>query len=333
MWENSVICLTERLVEIESSETSILTPTLSCGILAGFTSAVASRPALSKSEAIHKVSLEVFDSFGPMLLLSRSLSCGEASKALKAYADAVTFRYNDHRGIIDHLVGILASSSVVNECTTRQLSESLWACGKLIVWESNKNPPFIDHALLLADELASRTEEMTSEDSAQAIWALGKLKVREKELVSVLASRTIHPDLEPGFVEISNIFWGMSQVQFRDVRIIYALVQRTKVLIGTNHNVKSKEASSILYSLANLGFRDEQIFNSLANKIIEQIDSTSAQSVANTLYAFRTVQLRPPAIILDSWAKETLGIVPLTDFVGDLNHEEKRQGDVEQWIE
>jgi hypothetical protein len=190
----------------------------------------------------------------------------------------------------------------------------------MVVWESKNDispPPYLTHALVLADELASRSQGLTSSDTAQSIWALGRLDVRNNHLMSVLASRTIEEDADPGFVEISNILWGMCRVQFRDVRILDGLVERTKILMNTE-DVETREASSILYSLANLGFRDKQVFDDLANKIVAQIDSTSAQSVANTLYAFRTVQLPPPSQLLELWARDTLGLEGIVPLAGNL---------------
>ena len=44
--------------------------------------------------------------------------------------------------------------------------------------------------------------------------------------------------------------------------------------------------------------------------MIEDIQDVNAQSIANTLWAFKAVRMRPPRELLDTWAIARLGIVP-----------------------
>jgi hypothetical protein len=64
-----------------------------------------------------------------------------------------------------------------------------------------------------------------------------------------------------------------------------------------------------LYALGRMRVAEEEVFESLSMIMIEHIDETSAQGIANTLWAYRNVSLRPPPQLLNLWALQKLGLV------------------------
>jgi hypothetical protein len=52
-----------------------------------------------------------------------------------------------------------------------------------------------------------------------------------------------------------------------------------------------------------MNIRDIDVFRNLTNHVLEQhIHTASAQTIANILWAHRTVHIEPPRQLLDSWA-------------------------------
>ena len=61
-------------------------------------------------------------------------------------------------------------------------------------------------------------------------------------------------------------------------------------------------ASIILYSLGRMNIRDVDVFRCLTNYVLKyQIDTASAQTIANILWAHRSVHIEPPQQLLESW--------------------------------
>ena len=137
------------------------------------------------------------------MLFRSKLSPAEASSALVAYAKA---SYVRDMGIYDHLVSLIAS--MTNQCSVRQLAQSIWSCGKMIAWEHSADyswgdegdvgmePPYLKSAKSIAIELSQRTDELSSVDVTQCIWALGKLRISE-EKVLMLTRKVLHPKRDP----------------------------------------------------------------------------------------------------------------------------------------
>lgn len=100
----------------------------------------------------------------------------------------------------------------------------------------------------------------------------------------------------------------MSRIRSKEYKVIYDLTRRFAVT-GTLPDLASQEAANILYSLGRLDIRDETIFRNLSKVIMNKIDCTSAQAVANVLWAHRAVFLPPPQELLNRWASEKLGVV------------------------
>lgn len=282
-------------------------------ILATFTSLLVLGGNLS-SESLMELKEKLFYSYGGHLLSSK-LSPAEISSALYAYAKA---NYVQDRGVFDHLVNLLAS--LRQECSSRQLSQTIWSCGKMIAWERQetdlldnedlemKDPPYLENAKKIAMELSSRAEELSPEDVAQIFWGIGRLEIQNDEILSVFANRAIEISSSMNSVEVSNVLWGVSKVQFRDGKLIGSLSSR---LASDAINISSpRVASSILFSLGRLRWKDEIVFRKLSNAMVDQIEDVNARSVANTLWSFRAVRMRPPQELLDTWAITRLGLVP-----------------------
>ena len=288
-------------------------PNTASRILSTFTSLLALEEGHS-SESLNEVKQDLFYSYGGHLLSSK-LSPAAISNALCAYANA---NYVQDRGVFDHLVNLL--ESLKEKSSSRQLSESLWSCGKIIAWERQEmellddedsemeDPPYLENALKIAEELSRRAEELSPSDVAQIFWGIGRLEIEDDELVSVFANRTIEISSSMNSVEVSNVLWGIAKVQFRDGKLVGSLSDR---LAADDIIISSPQvASSILFSLGRLQWKDETVYQKLTEIMIDQIQDVNAQSVANTLWAFSVVRLRPPQELLNTWALTRLGLVP-----------------------
>lgn len=289
-------------------------PNIASRILATFTSLLVLN-GNRVSESLTDLKQDLFYAYGGHLL-SSNLSGAEVSSALYAYAKA---NYVQDKGVFDHLVNLLASSR--EHCSSRQLSQTIWSCGKMIAWERQdmqvlddedaemKDPPYLENALNIAAELSTRAGDLSANDVAQIMWGIGKLEiVDEEELVSVFANRAIEISSSMNAAEVSNVLWGVAKLQFRDGKLIGSMSER---LASDDIYISSpRVASSILFSLARLKWKDDAVFEKLSQTMIDDIQDVNAQSIANTLWAFKAVRMRPPRELLDTWAIARLGIVP-----------------------
>ena len=107
-------------------------------------------------------------------------------------------------------------------------------------------------------------------------------------------------------VEISNILWGLSKTRYGAGALVDRLASR---ISDGSVEVTAKEAATALYALGRMRVADEEVFASLSKIMIDNIDETSAQGIANTLWAYRNVSLRPPPQLLNLWALQKLGLV------------------------
>ena len=177
-----------------------------------------------------------------------------------------------------------------------------------------KDPPYLKNALSIAKELSSRAEELSPVDVAQIIWGIGRLEIQDEKLISAFANRTVEICSSMNSVEVSNILWGIARVQFRDGKLIGCLSDR--LTADDIHISSPRVAASILFSLGKLRWKDENLFRTLSRTMIDQIQDVNAQSIANTLWAFRAVRMRPPRELLDTWATDRLGIVLASEKQG-----------------
>lgn len=129
-------------------------PSSACRILATYTSLLSLPPQTTICEptqgvqpqradlyhgSLGELTTDLFHAYGGHLLTSR-LSPAEVSSALYAYAK---MSYCQDMGIFDHLVSLMATMSSADETslmgpTVRQLTQSLWSCGRMIVWEADR---------------------------------------------------------------------------------------------------------------------------------------------------------------------------------------------------
>ena len=285
---------------------------------------------------------DLFHNLGGNLLTdsSEELSPRDISAALCAYAKA---SYVQDMGIFDHLAEALASR--VDECSIRQVTQSLWACGKMANWElqqeiqeeestfSNRQsqpPPYLPSAEEFAAFLSQRQDDMTSTDLAQTFWALGRLEGMHSQYdcgspaVTVSAFLPSATKLAPHLTspEIANILWGMSQSGGRDCSSSVQSI--TERLLDLHHSasddISPQEAASVMLALGRMKIVNEDLFEALSNEILDQLDTASAQTIANALWAYRALYMSPPRQLLDRWAIERLGLNTAKNFELGIDH-------------
>ena len=237
-------------------------------------------------------------------LLSNDLKPMDVSSAMYAYAKA---EYWSDITIFGYLLHLQARH--LERYSVRQVAQSLWACAKMIGVNGDALlvPPFYGNTQRLAAHLADRAEILSTKDTAQTLWALAKLGVEDPEIVTPLAKQANNLSDWLNAQEISNIFWALSKVGSKDYATVFALTQR--VCGDDAPPFQAKEAASIVYALGRMNIREEQAFQKLSAIVMEQIDTASAQAVANVMWAHNAVHIQPPQALLDSWAIEKLGIV------------------------
>ena len=297
-------------------------PRTACRILATFTSILSFPRRTSEKEAsdhaVRELTGQLFHSYGGHLLTSQ-LNTAEISSALYAYAKASYFH---DMGIFDHLMTLMAKGALLpGKTTVRQLTQSLWSCGKMSVWEqagatggkdfcldasAKDAPPYIKNAQTIANVLAARADELNHVDVTQCIWALGRLGASNDSIIRRFACRAENLVHRMNAVEISNILWGLARANFRDVALLDEL---TGKLVSGMVSVSAKEAAMSIYSLGRLGVGDATVYTELSSIMVGKIEDVSAQAVANTLWAYRNVNLRPPQELLDLWVTQKLGLV------------------------
>jgi len=316
--DESLWALGRRIMDPQLCETC--SPKLASRILAAYTSIVAqptTRPShqLSRNDEVSDLTSKLFHNYGGHLL-SNKLSAAEVSSSLYAYAKVLYFQ---DMGIFDHLLSLMASmTSSCDAPTARQLTQSLWSCGKMSVFDaqdekvgaaSNVEPnesSFARNAQTIARALSRRTEEMSPVDVTQCMWALGRLGSTDEEVLSSFADRAMGMVDELNAVEISNILWGLSKTRFGAGALVDRMATR---LSSGSIDIAPKEVAMALFALGKMRVADEAVFNNLSTIMIKRIEETSAQGIANTLWAYRNVNLRPPPQLLNLWALQKLGLV------------------------
>jgi hypothetical protein len=293
---------------LEPNVVASFSPKMACRTLSTFTAITMSRSAESQeSRHLQQYMFQLFESLGEHLL-SSNLTPLDVSSGIYAYAKA---SYVQDMGIFDHLVGLLASR--VEEFNARQVAQSLWACGKMMAWEivpeedDDLDHPYLASATTMATFLGAHAETLTTKDIAQSIWAIGRLNIDDPAVLGPLANRAKSVAKQLTAQEIANIFWALSKVKSQEFGLIYVLMRRLSH--DASLGLTPQEAANILYALGRLDIRDDDVFKMLSNIILEQIDATSAQAIANVLWAHRAVYIKPPQKLFDTWAIQKLGLV------------------------
>ena len=316
--QDALMSLSRRILEFDLA-TSCSTK-LACRILSSFTSVAALQYSYNKgsianefggANEVEDVSSKLFHELGGHLL-SAQMSPAEISSALSAYAKS---SYMLDMGIYDHLVAQLASKA--SDCSTRQLAQSLWACGKMVSFEGcgmggdesdneNIDPPYLGNAKEIASVLAERMKDLSPRDITQTTWAIGRMCITDARLVCSFAFRAKQLSAKFNSAEVANIVWGLSKVGFDDREVILTLTDR---LVVGDLRPKPQEISNVMYALGTLNIRDERLFSELSDMMLENIDETSAQSIANALWAHRALNIKPPKTLLNSWAVQKIGVI------------------------
>lgn len=327
--KDPLLAIAERILDYNVSET--MSPTQASRILASFTAVVAERSRGSTpSEAHTFMTRQLFHTAGGHLLTTNpnDLSPRDISSALCAYAKA---SYAEDMGIFDHLASLLAAR--VEDCSIRQVAQSLWACGKMTMWESKQQnqgsyqdqqmlneeapPPYIPSANQYTDFLLRHRDDMSSKDIAQAVWAMARLqsvRLSDDDESHVILDRflsratTLAPQLTSQ--EVANILWGLSRTGYRDCG---PLVESFTDRILNLHEFSEgkctpQEAANVMMALGRMNIQDERVFQVLSDDMLDQLGAASAQAIANALWAHQTVHITPPYQLLDQWASERLGL-------------------------
>lgn len=307
--EDALVTLAERILEPDMAESC--SPKAASQILTYYTSLID-----SSAEELNKLQShlsELFHELGTHLL-SAQLSPAETSASMQAYAKA---SYVQDMGIFDHLANHLAA--ILDTCSVRQVTQGLWSCGKLVGFESEHGgvdgfgSPYLEAARKYAEYLASITPEMNAKDTSQTLWAIGRLGIDNEKVVSLFADRARQLIPECNSQEVATILWGLARVAYDNRELVSELTNRILVL-----KASSQEAATVLYSLGRMEIQDENVFSAMSAVMMTQVETASAQSIANALWAFRTVELHPPRQLMDSWVTQKLGLEGVTIGQVDL---------------
>ena len=312
-------------------------PQHACRILSAFTSLRESTTtAMEQPTASHPLDdllYSLFQCLGEYLLDSSSLSSSDLSSAIYAYAKAV---YTFDMGIFDHLVDEFARrvESHPNSSTLRQICQTIWSCGKMMVMESSGNgdlvefdeadrsgrtskrinenmppPPYFPRFVQLVRITVQQAEQLTAPDVTQTLWAMarcGDIDNEGSRLLEPLLSRAQALSNHLNSSELACILWSICKLPIsspRDAELVYSL---TRPLANPSTALKlgqPQEASIVLYALGRMNIRDVQVFHHLTQSILHHhIHTASAQTIANILWAHRTVFIDPPPQLLERWA-------------------------------
>lgn len=276
-------------------------PSSSRRILSSFTLIVPRVP----TESLRDYLEQMFGLLGGNLL-SAQLEPYEAAEAVFAYAKA---GYAADMGVFDHLSGLV--SDHLSEYSSRTLSQCLWACGKMYVWEQNHPedpmaPPYVKSAMSYAKHLTSSESELSPKDLAQCCWAIGRLRISDPKLMQAFASRAKGVLADCQACETSNILWGLSKAGYNNEADMITI---SRSMLRSDVEALPQEAACVLYALANAEIREDEVFDHLTEVLISQTQDVSAQAIANALWAHNVVGKLPPSKLLQSWAFDKIGLV------------------------
>jgi hypothetical protein len=264
---------------------------------------------------MQRLELDLFQQLGP-LLLSNELTTNDISAAMWAMAKA---SYPLDMGVFDHLARLLSNPPHLNGAKTRQLTEALWACGKMATWEDplreqiefgkQTPPPYLDSAMCYAVELSQRTASMTTKDIAQSIWAAARLGLAtRKDVIREFGEKAKQEAGNFNGIEVANTIWGLSKLGYDDSDLVQKLMDRV-LDPEIRDTLRSQEAANILYALGKLNEYNEEVFDAMCAALMRNLNDATPQAIANALWAHETVGIDAPQGLFDSWAQKRLGIV------------------------
>ena len=269
---------------------------------------------------------KIFLCLGECLLESSDLSPHDASSAIYAYAKA---QYMFDMGIFDHLVNAFATHVDINpsSCTLRQICQTLWACGKMASFESSQNnmddavgditvkayPPYYNAFVSMLSHVLCNADDLSVQDITQTFLAMSHFNFFVHD---AYAEINIEPLLRQALVlsftfnahERATLLWSFSRIPSMSPMLAKTIFLLTRPFAQQCDPVQQLEidhpqvASIILYSLGRMNIRDSDVFHYLTSYVLKyQINTASAQTVANILWAHRTVHIEPPQRLLESW--------------------------------
>ena len=336
IWFGSILGLSEHAANILGNQVlqtldrinvHMVSPKVAGRVLSSFTIWIVDRiEYTSGGERIASIRLRdllvhSYDILGEYLMSNR-LDPHDITSALLAYAKA---GYTLDPTVIDHLAAALVVR--LEECSVRQVAQSLWALAKIREWNlardsptiSQRNPLYLSHIPSIVFYLSSHASQLSTADATQAIWAIAKLEA---------FNEPVHSLMQPLFERINNIkhlmsaqetancLWALSKIPKKAYQTIFHLTQhlRNKEVFNT---LEPQEATAILYALGRLDIREEWLFGQLSQVILSNVENTSSPAIAHILWAHKRVHLKPPKEILNAWTSKKLGIIPVSSMNDD----------------
>jgi hypothetical protein len=330
--DDVILALGNRILQPDIVQTC--TSQHACRILSAFTSLHESATtAMDRPISSHPVDdllSSLFQSLGEYLL--SSLSVSEISSAIYSYAKAV---YTFDMGIFDQLVDEFVTRVMDHptSCTLRQICQAIWSCGKMMIMESSSGhddmlefdeadrssrqsakmkktapPPYYPSFVLLVQTAAQQAEEMTAPDVTQTLWALARCGGLDDNnaVLEPLLRRAQALSHHLNSSERACILWSICKLQIsspRGAEIVFTLTRPLADPAAALQLDQPQEASIVLYALGRMNIRDVQVFRHLTQAILRHhIHTASAQTIANILWAHRTVFIEPPPQLLERWA-------------------------------
>jgi hypothetical protein len=268
----------------------------------------------------------VFQCLGECLIESSNLSPRDASSAIYAYAKA---QYMFDMGIFDHIVNIFVNHVDKNPslCTLRQICQTLWACGKMVSFETSNDdmddveihatvkdhPPYYEGFVVMVLHVVHNADALSVQDVTQTFWAMARFDLFAIDSdVDVNIEPLLHQVQTLSSIfnaqERATLLWSFSKVPVMSpmlARAIFLLTRPFARPFLSEHQLvidHPQVASIILYSLGRMNIRDRDVFHHLTDFVLEyQIKSANAQTIANILWAHSTVHIEPPQQLLERW--------------------------------
>jgi len=263
---------------------------------------------------------QLFQSLGG-IMLSSQLTPMDCSRAMWAMAKA---SYPLDMAVFDHLAVRLAVDEMLERSSVRQISEALWACGRMSNWEGKQDkdmsmvliPPYMESAKKYVATILARRDELSPKDVSQAIWSLGRLYLLADIADDfALLAEAVAPKCNG--IEISGILFGLSRLGYTNAPVIEALTDRFTAP-SVLESCSAREISTVMVALGNIQYRNPELFSVLSTALMNNIHSASSESIASALSAYEDVNIVPPRVLFDCWASEKLGITARHSYISQV---------------
>jgi hypothetical protein len=220
-----------------------------------------------------------------------------------------------HPAVLSSLNDIQASKRVSDilvalEMSPRQsdavTSESLYCISKLCSRDRNKNrlqSIIVDHRFkALVGELGSRIDIMAPDELCKVFWSLVKLKIFHETswaidlLKTITTTDTTKLSLEStrfALLALADIQKTSRATSNRN--LIFEISRLTNACLGkvvsNIHSIPSTELISITTSLARLGRNEPVVMKTIADRIVNRIDTVSTEDLTSILWSFTTLKV------------------------------------------